>query len=273
MGLLGQGRDRPPTSEDERRDKAAKRTRYQVMADAADRARDAVAYAAKQARHEAKVVATDRPREAATPGDRTVARAVGQEPPRDARAGLLSQPILVFLGTHRSDFQVFDQEGATVGSVVRVSVPRPNWHSLARPPRWELRDIAGQCLVSVEQPEDVLRHTFIVCRSDGTRAASVSPPTVGVSRVSWAISAEEGSEESSIGFMRRPHVPTRDLRFRCTVENAHGAEVAHMIRKGKDLYVTRIEEMVTEPLRTVVLVASMVWDDSLMESSALGGGG
>jgi hypothetical protein len=42
---------------------------------------------------------------------------------------------------------------------------------------------------------------------------------------------------------------------------------------GQDLYVTRIEEMVTEPLRTVALVASMVCDDSLMESSASGGGG
>lgn len=161
--------------------------------------------------------------------------------------GLLSEPVLVFLGVRAA--QVFDQNANQVGAArrnrsLRVRRGSPVYFL-------ELLDRDGNALLEIERVGWLVRSaTQVVRRPDGSPVGVVGKPWSPVG--SETIRAVT-SDERSLGHLR---FRGRTLIF----EDQAGGEVAKITRSHLGVCVAELAETATEPLRTIAVAASMVWD-------------
>jgi hypothetical protein len=176
----------------------------------------------------------------------------------DGGGTLLTEPILVLRGPRRGDFAIFDQEGNPLGSAVRVR----DLTSEASANSWisEVRDSQGRPVLAIRLaarrrwPKSVpsKRGTYEICSPNGTKIAHVGQLTKRSSRVVTA-----GGDP----------VACLDEEDGMTISDADGRRVARITAKP-GWYVVHCTAPVDEPLRSLLLAASIVWDDTRPENAA-----
>jgi hypothetical protein len=174
----------------------------------------------------------------------------------DGGGTLLTEPILVLHGRRRGDLAIFDQEGNQLGSAVRMRDPTPGSPGSA----WimQVRDGQGRSVLAVR----------LAARRRWLKSAPTKDGT-------YAVCSSDGRELANIGQLaKRSRTVTGggdplarlDEGLSLTVSDADGRQVAAITCKA-EWYVVNCEAPVDEPLRSLVLAASIVWDDSRIESS------
>jgi hypothetical protein len=189
----------------------------------------------------------------------------------DGGGTLLTEPILVLHGRPRRnlamrDFAIFDQEGNQLGSAVRMQDPTSESPGSA----WisEVRDSQGRSVLTIRLaarrrwPKSVPTKTgtYAVCSPDGSAIANIGQLTKHASRTVTAGEAD--------AIARLDKGPARlDGGPAMTISDAEGREVAR-IASNRPWYVLDCKAPVDEPLRRLVLAASIVWDDAGPESTS-----
>jgi hypothetical protein len=176
----------------------------------------------------------------------------------DGGGTLLTEPILVLHGRRRGELAIFDQEGNPLGSAVRVR----DLTSEASASSWisEVRDSQGRPVLSIRLaarrrwPKSVPSKTgtYEICSPNGTKITHVVQLTKHSSRVVTA-----GGDP----------VACLDEGDGMTISDADGRQVARITAKP-GWYVVNCTAPVDEPLRSLLLAACIVWDDTRPESAA-----
>jgi hypothetical protein len=192
---------------------------------------------------------------------------------------LLTEPILVFRGEPRADFEIFDQDGNPVGSAVRTRGSeslegnagpdrglRGEAERLYGPWRCELRNPGGECVVAVTSA-GAQGNTYGVSAPDGTKMANLGERRWRFSHTSRPITATA----TVLGYLKLPCFPASFLwNDRGRVEDGEGRGIARITSgSGGGQHVVEIDDPVVEPLRSVAIAAVIVRDDTIPES---GGG-
>jgi hypothetical protein len=175
----------------------------------------------------------------------------------DGGGTLLTEPILVLHGRRRGDLAIFDQEGNQLGAAIRVQDPTSESPGSA----WisQVRDSQGRSVLAVRlaarrrwpKNAQTRNGTYAVCSPDGSELARVgqltkrSPCTVTVGG-------------NPLAYLDEGHS--------LTISDAEGRRVADITCKPQ-WYVVNFRAPVDEPLRSVVVATSIMWDDSRVESS------
>jgi hypothetical protein len=175
----------------------------------------------------------------------------------DGGGTLLTEPILVLHGRRRGDLAIFDQEGNQLGAAIRVrdptsESPGSTWIS-------QLRDSQGRSVLAVHlaarrrwpKSAPSKNGTYAVCSPDGRELAHVGQLMKGSSLTVTV-------ESDPLAYI--------DEGDSLTVSDADGRHIADITCKT-EWYVVNCKAPVDEPLRSLVLAASIVWDDSRIESS------
>lgn len=175
----------------------------------------------------------------------------------DGGGTLLTEPILVLHGRPRGDLAIFDQEGNQLGSAVRVQDPA----SESRGKAWisQVRDSQGRSVLAVRlaarrrwpKSAPTKNGTYAVCSPDGTELAYIGQ---------WT---KRSPRTVTVGGDPLAHL---DEGPSLTVTDADGRQVAEITCKT-EWYVLNCKAPVDEPLRSLVVAASIMWDDSRIESS------
>jgi hypothetical protein len=177
----------------------------------------------------------------------------------DGGGTLLTEPIILLHGRPRGDFAIFDQEGNQLGSAVRMQDPTSESPGSA----WisEVRDNQGRSVVTIRLaarrrwPKSVPTKTgtYAVCTPDGSEIANIGQLTKHASRT-----VTVGATDAIARLDGGPAM---------TVSDAEGRVVAH-ITSNRPWYVLNYKAPADEPLRRLVLAASIVWDDAGPESTS-----
>jgi hypothetical protein len=179
---------------------------------------------------------------------------------QDGGGTLLTEPILVLHGPRRGKFVIFDQEGNPLGSAVRVrdttaESPGRTWIS-------DVRDSQGQSVLAIRlaarrrwlKCAPTKTGTYAVCSHDGSEIANIEQSTKHASRTVTA--------------GRTDTIARLDGGHAMTISDAGGRQVAQITSNAEEWYVLNYTAAVDEPLRGVVLAASIVWDDERPESTS-----
>jgi hypothetical protein len=169
----------------------------------------------------------------------------------DGGGTLLTEPILVLHREHRAGFAIFDQEGNPLGLAIRVPgliSGRSGSAAIS-----EVRDTVGKPVLTIRMTvrRRWRKHppgktgTYAICSPDGTRIANIA-----------------SSGAVTTGDDRVAHL---DVSRRVTIDDADGRQIAHITRSA-GWYVVQYTAAVDEPLRSLVLATSIVWDDKRPES-------
>lgn len=179
----------------------------------------------------------------------------------DGGGTLLTEPILVVQGQRRGDLAIFDQEGNQLGSAVRIQDPTSESPGSA----WisQVRDSQGRSVLAVRlasrrrwpKSAPSKTGTYAVCSPDGTEIANIGRLTKRSSKLSFRTVTVGGDPLARL-------VQEQSL----TVSDADGRQVA-LITCKTGWYVVNCKAPVDEPLRSLLLAASIVWDDSRIENS------
>jgi hypothetical protein len=175
----------------------------------------------------------------------------------DGGGTLLTEPILVLHGRRRGDLAIFDQEGNQLGAAIRVRDP--------------MSESPGSAWIS--QVRDSQGLPVLVVRLAARRRWPKSAPS---KNGTYAVCSPNGREIAHVGqwtkrFPRPVTVGGDPLAYldegdSLTVSDADGRQIADITCKT-EWYVVNCKAPVDEPLRSFVLAASIVWDDSRIESS------
>lgn len=173
----------------------------------------------------------------------------------DGGGTLLTEPILVLHGRRRGDLAIFDQEGNQLGSAVRrqgltSESPGGAWIS-------EVRDSQGRSVLAIRlaarrrwpKCAPTKTGTYAVCSSDGRELANIGQLT------------KRSFRTVTVG---ADPLACLDEGHSLTVSDADGRQVADITCKT-EWYVVNWKAPVDEPLRRLVLAASIVWDDARIE--------
>jgi hypothetical protein len=175
----------------------------------------------------------------------------------DGGGTLLTEPILVLHGRRRGDLAIFDQEGNQLGSAVRMQDPTAESPGSAWTSR--VRDSQGRSVLAVRlaarrrwpKSAPSKTGTYAVCSPDGRELANIGQLTKRSSRI-----VTVGSDS----------LARLDEGDSLTVSDADGRQVADITCKT-EWYVVNCKVPLDEPLRSLVLAASIVWNDSRIDSS------
>ncbi len=175
----------------------------------------------------------------------------------DGGGTLLTEPILVLHGRRRGDLAIFDQEGNQLGSAVRVQDP-PS-------------ESPGRAWIS--QVQDSQGRSVLAVRLAARRRWPKSAPT---KNGTYAVCSPDDTELVHIGQLTKhsPRIVTvggdplayLDEGHSLTISDADGRQVAEITCKT-EWYVVNFKAPVDEPVRSLVVAASIMWDDSRIDSS------
>ncbi len=176
----------------------------------------------------------------------------------DGGGTLLTEPILVMHRRPRRDLAIFDQEGNQLGSVVRMQdstsdSPGSAWIS-------QVRDSQGRSVLAIRLAK---RRRW--------------PKSVPSRTGTYAVHSPDGGEIANIGQLTKAArtvttggtdpIARLDWGPALTISDAEGRQVAH-ITSNCPWYVLNCTAPVDEPLRRLVLAASIVWNDAGPESTS-----
>jgi len=172
----------------------------------------------------------------------------------DGGATLLTEPILVLHGRQRGELTIFDQEGNRLGCAVRMRDPESAESALIS----QVRDSQGQSVLAIRLPArrrwlkalPVKTGTYVVRSSDGREIATIGQLTKGSLRT-----VTSGADPFAC----------LDQGHSLTVSDADGREVADITCNG-EWYVVNCKAPVDEPMRRLMLAATITWDDARTES-------
>jgi hypothetical protein len=175
----------------------------------------------------------------------------------DGGGTLLTESILVLHGRRRGDLAIFDQEGNQLGAAIRVRDPTSESPGSA----WisQVRDIQGLPVLAVRlaarrrwpKSAPSKNGTYAVCSPNGWEIAHVGQLT---KRSSCTVTVDS----DPLAYL--------DEGPSLTVTDADGRQVAEITCKT-EWYVVNCKAPVDEPLRSLVVAASIMWDDSRIESN------
>jgi hypothetical protein len=175
---------------------------------------------------------------------RTVQRTLWVAKVRENRRGdgtLLTETVLVFVGTHRQDFRVFDRDSRQLG------VARRFQEKAAKLDSYSIYSADGAAaLVFINCPAG-WSGDFTVSDESRLELAALTKRSTFTSGLSVLVRGEEA------GYLRPPGLRSGH------VQDNKGRDVARIteVRRGFR-YVVEIEPSLAGPLRTVAVVASII---------------
>jgi len=207
---------------------------------------------------------------------------------RQAQAGavgagggtLFTEPILVVnqkakLIELTNEYQVFDQNGAPIGSVAEIgqsqlkkalrfvsSVDQFMTH------RYEIRDAEGNPLLVLTRPRKIMKSKFTLQRADGTDVGAIVQDNM-IGKIHFSF--EAGGQK--VGSLNAEN--WRAWNF--NVQDASGTEVARITKTFEGLaktvfttadnYVLQVHRKLDEPLCSLVVATALCIDTALKQDS------
>jgi hypothetical protein len=160
---------------------------------------------------------------------------------------LLSEPVLVFHGDHREDFELLGQQGAPIGSAVRVSELKP---------AWALRETTGRDVVVVRRRRRIwgTGWKYAVCDPDGAEIATIRR------QLHWGNYGRVATGDRTIGHLRLRVW----RRAGATIEDHTGRTLIRLRPvsglSGAVTLVAAIEDQAPEEMRRVMLATALIYD-------------
>ena len=179
------------------------------------------------------------------------------------RGSVLEEPVLVFVGTSRDNFCVFDQDAREIGFIVHSE----DRSKAAR--RYALRNANGSDLVVVERPASepslfgfAPSVTYQVRDAHGREIATVGRPSVRLHPLGSLRLITH--QDRTLGTFK--HYSWRSNDY---FEDETGSQVARIFKaKEGERYVSEVDLSATEILRTLAVVATIVCQDLYTEGGA-----
>lgn len=196
---------------------------------------------------------------------------------------LFTEPVLVvnqktkFIGPN-TEYAIYDQHGQQLGAVREVGQSRMKNAVSVRSARDRLRrlqvvDLNGQVLMALTRPAKVIRSTLIVRQADGAEIGQIVQKNIGIiGKVRFGVE----SAGRTLGSIHAENWTAWDFN----IQDSAGNEIARITKTWSgwakenftksDNYVVQFNRPVDEPLRSLVIAASLAVDTALKETTPSG---